>query len=159
MYAKCVKRILDFFLSLIALLLLSPLLLALTVIGAIEMKGNPFFVQRRVGQIDKKMGKETFFSMLKFRSMKDSKDQNGQLLPDQERLTRYGRFLRKTSLDELPQLLNIIRGDLSFCGPRPLVLEYLKDMLLMEMRNIKEQNLDLTSYVYELSEKIDKNGK
>ena len=125
MYAKCIKRILDFFLSLIAVLLLSPLLLVLTVIGAIKMKGNPFFVQPRVGQIDKKTGKETIFSMVKFRSMRDLRDENGKLLPDQERLTRYGRFLRKTSLDELPQLINIICGDLSICGPRPLVTEYL----------------------------------
>ena len=125
MYAKCIKRILDFFLSLTALLLLSPLLLALTLIGAIEMKGNPFFVQQRVGQINKRTGKETIFPMLKFRSMRDLKDQNGQFLPDEERLTRYGRLIRKTSLDELPQLLNIISGSLSFCGPRPLVIEYL----------------------------------
>lgn len=125
MYAKFIKRILDFLLSLTALLLLSPVLLVLSVIGAVKMKGNPFFVQRRVGRKNKRTGKETIFPMLKFRSMRDLKDQNGQFLPDEERLTRYGRFLRKTSLDELPQLFNIIGGSLSFVGPRPLVIEYL----------------------------------
>ena len=119
MYAKCVKRILDFFLSLIALLLLSPLLLALTVIGAIEMKGNPFFAQPRPGRNEK------IFRLIKFRSMTDACDEAGNLLPDAERLTRYGRFLRATSADELPELLNILAGQMSLVGPRPLAVQYL----------------------------------
>ncbi len=119
MYAKCIKRILDFFLSLTALLVLSPLLLALTVIGAIEMKGNPFFMQPRPGRNEK------IFRLIKFRSMTDACDDEGTPLPDAERLTRYGRFLRATSADELPELLNILAGQMALVGPRPLAVQYL----------------------------------
>ena len=119
MYAKCVKRILDFCLSLTAIIVLSPLLLALTVIGAISMKGNPFFAQKRPGKDEK------IFRLIKFRSMTDERDADGELLPDVQRLTRYGRFLRKTSLDELPELLNILAGQMAIVGPRPLAVQYL----------------------------------
>ena len=125
MYASFFKRIIDFTLSLMALLVLSPLLLVLTVIGAIAMKGNPFFTQLRPGKIDKKTGKERIFKLVKFRTMSNAKDKEGNLLSDEVRLNKYGRFLRSTSLDELPELWNILKGDMSIVGPRPLLVEYL----------------------------------
>lgn len=124
MYAKCFKRIIDFTLSLIALIVLSPLLLILAVVGAIAMRGNPFFVQARPGKKGKD-GKEKIFKLIKFRTMSNQKDKNGNLLPDEQRLNRYGRFLRSTSLDELPELLNILKGDMAIVGPRPLLVKYL----------------------------------
>lgn len=125
MYAKYFKRVLDFTLSLIALIVLSPLLLILTVVGAIAMGGNPFFTQLRPGRIDKKTGKEKIFKLVKFRTMSNKKDENGNLLPDEVRLNKYGRALRSTSLDELPELWNILKGDMSIVGPRPLLVQYL----------------------------------
>lgn len=125
MYAKFFKRLFDFLLSLIALLVLSPVLLILTIIGAIAMKGNPFFTQLRPGKINKKTGKEKIFKLIKFRTMSNAKDKEGNLLPDDKRLNKYGRFLRSTSLDELPELLNILIGDMSIVGPRPLLVRYL----------------------------------
>lgn len=125
MYAKFWKRLFDFFLSLIALAALSPLLLVLTVVGAIAMKGNPFFVQPRPGMIDKRSGKERIFNLIKFRTMSNAKDADGNLLPDAERLNGYGSFLRKTSLDELPSLINILKADIALVGPRPLLVKYL----------------------------------
>ena len=125
MYAKFFKRLIDFTLSLIALIVLSPVLLILTVIGAIVMKGNPFFVQKRPGMINKKTGQERIISLLKFRTMTNKKDSDGNLLPDAKRLVPYGKFLRSTSLDELPSLVNIVCGDLAICGPRPLLVSYL----------------------------------
>lgn len=125
MYAKFLKRFLDFTMSLIALIVLLPVLVVLIVLGAIKMKGNPFFTQERPGRIDKKTGKEKIFKLIKFRSMTCEKDKNGKLLPDDVRLTRYGRILRSTSLDELPELINILVGDMSIVGPRPLLVEYL----------------------------------
>lgn len=119
MYAKCFKRVLDFFLSLLALIVLSPVLLILTVVGAIKMRGNPFFTQARPGKNEK------IFRLIKFRTMTSQTDANGELLPDEQRLTKYGKFLRATSLDELPELINILKGDLSIIGPRPLLVEYL----------------------------------
>lgn len=119
MYAKCFKRVLDFVLSLMALIVLSPVLLVLTVLGAIKMKGNPFFTQLRPGKNEK------IFKLIKFRSMTCQKDKDGNLLPDEQRLTRYGKILRATSLDELPELINILKGDMSIVGPRPLLVEYL----------------------------------
>ena len=121
MYAKYVKRPLDFVLSLTALIVLSPLLLILTIVGAIAMKGSPFFVQKRPGRISKKTGQEKIFSLIKFRTMSNAKDKDGNLLPDKDRLNRYGRFLRSTSLDELPELVNIVKGDMAIVGPRPLI--------------------------------------
>ena len=127
MYAKCFKRIMDFALSLIALLILSPVLLLLIVVGAIAMRGNPFFVQPRPGKKDKH-GKEKIFKLIKFRTMSNQKDKNGNLLPDDVRLNKYGRFLRSTSLDELPELFNILVGNMSIVGPRP---QLVRDMVFM----------------------------
>ena len=127
MYAKCFKRIIDFTLSLIALIVLSPLLLILAVVGAIAMRGNPFFVQARPGKKGKD-GREKIFKLIKFRTMSNQKDKNGNLLPDEQRLNRYGRFLRSTSLDELPELLNILKGDMAIVGPRP---QLVRDMVFM----------------------------
>lgn len=122
MYAKCLKRVLDFILSLMALIILSPVLLVLTVLGAIKMKGNPFFTQLRPGKDEK------IFKLIKFRSMTCEKDKDGNLLPDEQRLTRYGKLLRSTSLDELPELINILIGDMSIVGPRP---QLVRDMVFM----------------------------
>ena len=119
MYERFIKRILDFTLSLIALTVLLPLMLVLMVLGAIKMKGNPFFTQLRPGKDGK------IFKLIKFRSMTCEKDKDGNLLPDDVRLTHYGEILRSTSLDELPELLNILKGDMSIVGPRPLLVQYL----------------------------------
>ena len=119
MYEKYIKRILDFTLSLIALVVLSPVLLVLTVLGTVKMKGNPFFTQLRPGKDEK------IFKLIKFRSMTCEKDRDGNLLPDEQRLTGYGKLLRSTSLDELPELLNILAGQMSIVGPRPLLVQYL----------------------------------
>lgn len=119
MYPRFFKRFFDFTLSLMALMVLSPILLLLTVIGAIAMQGNPFFTQLRPGKYEK------IFRLVKFRTMSNAKDKNGKLLPDDVRLNGYGKFLRATSLDELPELLNILVGHMSIVGPRPLLVEYL----------------------------------
>lgn len=121
MYEKCIKRLLDFLLSIMALIVLSPLLLLLSAFGAIAMKGNPFFTQPRPGKKGKD-GKEKIFKLIKLRTMSNEKDKDGNLLPDSVRLNGYGKFLRSTSLDELPELLNIVAGDLSICGPRPFLV-------------------------------------
>lgn len=119
MYARFWKRLLDFLLALTALLVLSPFLLLLTVAGAVAMRGNPFFAQPRPGR------GERIFRLIKFRTMSDRRDASGALLPDGERLNGYGRFLRKTSLDELPELFNILVGQMALVGPRPLLTAYL----------------------------------
>ena len=119
MYSKCLKRVIDFTLSLLAIIVLSPLLIILTIIGAISMKGNPFFVQERPGWHEK------IFKLIKFRTMTNEKDAEGKLLPDDKRLNGYGQFLRSTSLDELPELFNILFGQLAIIGPRPLLVRYL----------------------------------
>ncbi|WP_296134123.1 sugar transferase [uncultured Eubacterium sp.] len=119
MIYKYIKRILDIISSLLAIIVLSPLLGVLTVIGAFEMKGNPFFAQERPGKDEK------IFKLIKFRTMTNAKDKDGNLLSDADRLTRYGKFLRNTSLDELPELFNILKGDMSVIGPRPLLVKYL----------------------------------
>lgn len=119
MYANFFKRFLDFFLSLLAIILLSPLLLVLTILGYFKMKGNPFFTQERPGWHEK------IFKLVKFRTMTNEKDKDGNLLPDEKRLNDYGKFLRSTSLDELPELYNILKGDMSIIGPRPLLVKYL----------------------------------
>ena len=124
MYAKYIKRIIDFFLSLMALFVLFPVLLILTITGAVAMGGNPFFVQPRPGVKDKN-GNEKIFNLIKFRTMSNKKDKDGNLLPDEQRLNKYGRFIRSTSLDELPELINILIGDLSLVGPRPLLVRYI----------------------------------
>ena len=119
MYAKYIKRILDILLSGCALLVLTPVLPVLTVLGAIMMKGNPFFTQLRPGKDEK------IFRLIKFRSMTCETDKQGNLLPDEQRLNSYGKFLRATSLDELPELINIFVGHMSIVGPRPLLVKYL----------------------------------
>jgi len=119
MYAKFFKRLIDFTISLIALIILLPIMVIFVVVGAIVMKGNPFFTQLRPGKDEK------IFRLIKFRTMTQAKDKNGELLPDAERLTAYGQFLRKTSIDELPELINILKGDMALVGPRPLVPQYL----------------------------------
>lgn len=124
MYAKFWKRFFDFTLSLLALIVLSPVLLVLIIVGAIAMRGNPFFVQPRPGKKGKD-GREKIFYLLKLRSMSNKRGTNGELLPDDQRLGRYGAFLRSTSLDELPSLVNIVLGQLSIVGPRPLLVAYL----------------------------------
>lgn len=116
---KYIKRFFDIFSSFLALVVLSPLLLILIVVGAFVMKGNPFFTQQRPGKNEK------IFKLIKFRTMTNAKDKDGNLLPDADRLTKYGEFLRNTSLDELPELINILKGDMSVIGPRPLLVEYI----------------------------------
>ncbi|MBP3376893.1 MAG: sugar transferase [Clostridia bacterium] len=128
MYANFFKRVIDFTLSLIALIVLSPILLILIIIGAIAMKGNPFFTQMRPGKVNKKTGQEKIFKLIKFRTMSNAKDKDGNLLPDEVRLNKYGKILRSTSLDELPELLNILKGDMAVVGPRP---QLVRDMVFM----------------------------
>ena len=127
MYAKFFKRLIDFILSVTALVVLSPVLLILTVVGAIAMKGNPFFLQPRPGKKGKD-GKEKIFKLIKFRTMSNAKDKDGNLLPDDQRLGKYGAFLRSTSLDELPSLANIALAHISIVGPRP---QLVRDMTFM----------------------------
>ena len=127
MYAKFFKRFFDFWLSLVALSVLSPIFLVLIIVGAFAMKGNPFFSQPRPGKKGKD-GKEKIFRLLKFRTMSNAKDENGNLLPDEKRLGKYGKLLRSTSLDELPSLLNILVDDLALVGPRP---QLVRDMTFM----------------------------
>lgn len=122
MYARYLKRPLDFFCALTAILCLSPVLVVLTILGAIEMKGNPFFTQPRPGKGEK------IFRLIKFRTMTCEKDPEGNLLPDEKRLTGYGKLLRSTSLDELPELFNILKGDMAVIGPRP---QLVRDMVFM----------------------------
>lgn len=119
MYKKWVKRCLDFLLSLCAIILLSPLLLVLTILVRLKLGSPVIFHQERPGKDEK------IFTLCKFRTMTDERDENGELLPDAVRLTKFGRFLRGTSLDELPELFNILKGDMSIIGPRPLLVSYL----------------------------------
>lgn len=144
MYAKFFKRVLDFSLSLLALIVLSPILLILMIVGAIAMKGNPFFTQQRPGKKGKD-GQEKIFKMIKFRTMTNKTDENGKLLPDEVRVNRYGKFLRSTSLDELPELINILKGDLSIVGPRPLLVKYLP-YYTAEQRHRHDVRPGLTGY-------------
>ncbi len=132
MYAKYFKRMLDFTLSLGAIIVLSPILLVLTIVGAVAMGGNPFFTQDRPGKNEK------IFKLVKFRTMNNKKDKNGKLLPDDKRLTSYGKWLRSTSLDELPELFNIIKGDMSIIGPRPLLV---RDMVFMTTEQRKRHTV------------------
>ena len=118
-YEKYFKRPLDIFCGLAAVIVFSWLYLILIVLGAIFMRGNHFFTQKRPGKDEK------IFKLIKFRSMDNRKDKDGNLLPDEIRLNKYGRFLRSTSLDELPEAFNIIKGDMSVIGPRPLLVQYL----------------------------------
>jgi lipopolysaccharide/colanic/teichoic acid biosynthesis glycosyltransferase len=132
MYQKFWKRFLDFSLSLVALVVLSPVLLVLTVVGAVIMRGNPFFTQIRPGKDEK------LFRLVKFRSMSNLRDRDGNLLPDEKRLTPYGKFIRATSLDELPELVNILVGDMSIVGPRP---QLVRDMVFMTPRQRRRHSV------------------
>ncbi len=120
MYKKYLKRIIDFTVSLTAFIILSPFFILITVFLFFANSGKPFFLQKRPGKNEK------IFKVVKFKTMNDKKDKNGNLLPDEKRLTKIGKFIRKTSLDEIPQLINVIKGDMSLIGPRPLLPEYLK---------------------------------
>lgn len=139
MYAKYFKRIIDFILSLIALIVLSPVLVVLMILGAVFMRGNPFFTQPRPGKNEK------IFKLIKFRTMDNRKDADGNLLPDEVRLNGYGKFLRSTSLDELPELINIVKGDMAIVGPRPLLVRYL-DRYNDEQRHRHDVRPGLTGY-------------
>lgn len=132
MYKKYFKRILDFLSSFIALIILFPLILILSVIGMVMMKGNPFFFQPRPGKDEK------VFNLIKFRTMSNAKDKNGNLLPDEIRLNSYGKFLRSTSLDELPSLINILYGNLAIVGPRP---QLVRDMVFMSDEQRKRHSV------------------
>ena len=127
-YERFIKRSLDCFLSCGAAIVLSPVLLYLIIAGAINMKGNPFFTQDRPGRIDPRTGKERIFKLIKFRSMTNEKDSEGNILPDAYRLHKYGRRLRASSLDELGELISIIKGDMAVVGPRP---QLVRDMVFM----------------------------
>lgn len=118
-YEKYFKRPIDFICALVAVIVFSWLYVILIILGAIFMRGNPFFTQERPGKDEK------IFKLVKFRTMDNRKDRNGKLLPDEVRLNKYGRFLRKTSLDEIPEAFNILKGDMSLIGPRPLLVQYL----------------------------------
>ena len=119
MYKNYFKRLFDFTAALVGLLLLSPLFILVTIGLFIANQGKPFFFQTRPGK------NETLFRIVKFKTMNDKQDVTGDLLPDAQRLTKIGNFVRKTSLDEIPQLLNVLKGDMSLIGPRPLLPEYL----------------------------------
>ena len=119
MYKDCLKRVLDFFISLITLTCLLPVLFVLSILIRIKLGSPIFFRQKRPGKNEK------IFEILKFRTMTNQQDTNGKLLSDEIRLTKFGQFLRSTSIDELPELFNILKGDMSVVGPRPLLVEYL----------------------------------
>lgn len=119
MYAKCIKRILDFILSFISIIVLMPVMLIIAILVRIKLGKPVIFKQQRPGKNEK------IFTLYKFRTMTDKKDEKGKLLADAKRLTKFGKTLRSTSLDELPELWNILKGDMSIVGPRPLLVEYL----------------------------------
>ncbi len=119
MYQFFIKRLIDFSLALVGFIVLLPVFLLLTLFLYISNNGKPFFYQKRPGK------NERIFSIIKFKSMNDKKDANGNLLPYAQRITKVGAFIRKYSLDEIPQLINVIKGDMSIVGPRPLLVEYL----------------------------------
>lgn len=124
-YNRYVKRIIDIICALLAIMVFWWLYLIVAVLVRIKLGSPIIFKQERPGKIDKKTGKETIFNLYKFRTMTDKRDVEGNLLPDDVRLTKFGRILRSTSLDELPEAFNILKGDMSVIGPRPLLVEYL----------------------------------
>jgi len=125
-YERFVKRLLDFILSLLALIILSPLLLVTAILVRVRLGSPVLFRQDRPGRIDKKTGKERIFKLYKFRTMTDERDPaTGEPRPDEVRLTSFGKKLRSTSIDELPELINILKGDMAIVGPRPLLVRYL----------------------------------
>jgi lipopolysaccharide/colanic/teichoic acid biosynthesis glycosyltransferase len=125
-YEKYIKRLLDIVLSLCAIVVLSPVMLITAILVRVKLGSPVIFSQQRPGKIDSKTGKEKIFKMYKFRSMTDERDENGELLSDEIRLTSFGKKLRATSLDELPELFNVLKGDMSIVGPRPLLVAYLE---------------------------------
>lgn len=124
-YEKYIKRLLDVILSFCAIIVLSPVMVITAILVRIKLGSPVIFCQERPGKIDEKTGKEKIFKMYKFRSMTDERDMDGKLLPDSVRLTSFGKKLRSTSLDELPELFNILKGDMSLVGPRPLLVRYI----------------------------------
>lgn len=132
MYRKYIKRILDFTLSLIALIVLSPILLITAILVKIKLGSPIIFKQQRPGKNEK------IFTLYKFRTMTDKKDEEGNLLPDEQRLTKFGKMLRSTSIDELPELINILKGDMSIVGPRP---QLIRDMLFMTDKQRKRHDV------------------
>lgn len=132
MYEKYLKRILDILLSLIGIIVVSPILVLLMILGGCFMKGNPFFSQYRPGRGEK------IFKLIKFRTMDNRKDSQGNLLPDDVRLNKYGKFLRATSLDELPELFNVLKGDMTIVGPRP---QLVRDMVFMTTEQRKRHSI------------------
>jgi len=132
MYKRILKPLFDFSISLILLSLLSPVLIFIALILFFQNKRKPFFFQKRIGEGNKP------FTIIKFKTMKDTRDSDGNLLPDMERITPFGKGLRDFSLDELPQLFNVLKGDMSFIGPRPLLPEYLP---LYNSRQIKRHEV------------------
>lgn len=139
MYAKYFKRGIDFILSLFALIVLSPVFLILMILGTVFMGGNPFFTQERPGKDEK------IFKLIKFRTMSNKKDKDGNLLSDELRLNKYGKFLRASSLDELPELINILKDDMAIIGPRPLLVRYL-DRYNEEQHHRHDVKPGLTGY-------------
>lgn len=132
MYRNGLKRAFDFCCALFALIVLSPFLLIFMITGAVFMGGNPFFTQPRPGKDEK------IFYLIKFRTMSNAKDRKGNLLPDEVRLNRYGKFLRTTSVDELPELINILKGDMAVIGPRP---QLVRDMVFMSQEQRKRHSV------------------
>ena len=122
---KYIKRALDFCAALGAIIALSPVLIIVALLVKTKLGSPVLFKQERPGMIDGKTGEEKIFTLCKFRTMTDERDENGELLPDEIRLTKFGQFLRSTSIDELPEFINILKGDMSFIGPRPLLVRYL----------------------------------
>ena len=133
MYAGFLKRVIDFVVALICFIMLSPIFVLVTLLLFIANNGVPFFIQRRPGRNEK------IFSIVKFKTMNDRRNDQGELLPDHERMTAIGNFIRKTSLDEIPQLLNVLKGDMSLVGPRPLLVEYLEiyDVVQRNRHNVR----------------------
>lgn len=142
-YEKYIKRPMDCFLATLAMIILSPIILITAILVRIKLGSPILFSQERPGRIDPKTGKEKIFKLYKFRTMTDERDENGELLPDDVRLTSFGKILRSTSLDELPELLNIIKGDMAIVGPRPLLVKYL-DRYTAEQRRRQEVRPGLT---------------
>ncbi len=133
-YERFIKRPLDCLLAAAAFIVLSPIMLITAMLVRVKLGSPVLFSQERPGMIDPKTGKERIFKLHKFRTMTDARDENGELLPDGLRLTSFGKILRSTSLDELPELLNIIKGDMAVVGPRPLLVKYLERYTAMQRR-------------------------
>lgn len=139
MYKEFTKRGIDFLVALVGLIVISPVFIIVTIALYFANNGKPFFFQRRPGK------NERIFSIVKFKTMNDKKDSNGNLLPDADRLTKVGSFVRKTSLDEIPQLINVLKGDMSLIGPRPLLVQYL-DLYNSEQKRRHNERPGITGW-------------